>query len=99
MKPLRLTSVCAALLLAVSAPAWALNKCVGPNGAVVFQDAPCAGQGGPVTVKPASGQGDTSGAKPPAAPTAPAAPSAGAQGGTGNAPANGASPRVVTPYR
>jgi len=94
MKPFRLTSVCAALLLAVNAPAWALNKCVGPNGATVFQDAPCAGQGGPVVVKPASGPGNTSAPTPPAAPTAPAAPSAGSQGGTGGAPANGlAAPR------
>lgn len=30
----------AALLVA---PAWAVNKCTGPDGKVVFQDAPCAG--------------------------------------------------------
>lgn len=29
-----------AIALAVS-PAWAVNKCTGPDGAVVFQDAPC----------------------------------------------------------
>ena len=55
----RLTMACAALLLTVSAPAWALNKCVGPNGGVVFQDAPCAGQGGAITVNPASGNGSS----------------------------------------
>lgn len=38
-----------------SAPAWAVNKCTGPDGAVVFQDAPCAGKGETLTVRPASG--------------------------------------------
>jgi hypothetical protein len=40
--------------LAVS-PAWAVNKCTGADGAVVFQDAPCAGKGEALTVRPASG--------------------------------------------
>lgn len=44
----------AALVLAVS-PSWAINKCTGPDGKVVFQDAPCAGKGEAVTVRPASG--------------------------------------------
>jgi len=35
-------SAAAALLLAAGAPAWAINKCTGPNGKTVFQDAPCA---------------------------------------------------------
>ena len=35
--------------------AWAVNKCTGPDGAVVFQDAPCAGKGEALTVRPASG--------------------------------------------
>lgn len=35
--------LCAALLMA--APAWAVNKCVGPNGQTIFQDAPCPGWG------------------------------------------------------
>lgn len=34
---------------------WAVNKCAGPGGTVVFQDAPCAGKGETLTVKPASG--------------------------------------------
>lgn len=42
-----------------SGPAWAVNKCVGPDGAVVFQDAPCAGKGETLTVKPASGAAPT----------------------------------------
>ena len=95
MTSLRLIRVGAALLLAVNAPAWALNKCIGPSGTVVFQDAPCAGQGDPVTVKPANGQGDT----PDSRPAAPAAPSAGARGGTDGTSANGVSPKPVTPLR
>lgn len=37
------------------APAWAINKCKAPDGKVVFQDAPCAGQGEKIEVRPASG--------------------------------------------
>jgi hypothetical protein len=44
----------AALLLAAS-PAWAINKCKGPDGKVSFQDAPCTGQGEKIEVHPASG--------------------------------------------
>jgi len=37
------TLLAAALLLALAAPSWALNKCTGPDGKVSFQDAPrCA---------------------------------------------------------
>jgi hypothetical protein len=32
----------AGLLAALCAPAWAINKCTGPDGKVSFQDAPCA---------------------------------------------------------
>ena len=35
--------------------AWAIHKCVGPNGKPVFQDAPCQGEGHAITVRPASG--------------------------------------------
>lgn len=55
-----------AVVLSV-APAWAINKCKAPDGKVVFQDAPCAGQGEKIEVRPASG----SAASPPPA-TAPA---------------------------
>ena len=42
----------AALLVA---PAWAVNKCTGPDGKVAFQDAPCVGKGEKIEVLPASG--------------------------------------------
>lgn len=35
--------------------AWAVNKCTGPDGAVVFQDAPCTGKGQTLTIRPGSG--------------------------------------------
>ena len=35
--------VLVALLLGGVAPAWAVNKCPGPGGKVVYQDAPCEG--------------------------------------------------------
>lgn len=56
-----------AAALAVGTPAWAINKCTGPDGKTVFQDAPCAGKGEKIDVRPASG----SAASPPPA-TAPA---------------------------
>jgi hypothetical protein len=46
-------------LLLVSLDAWAVNKCTGPDGAVVFQDAPCAGKGESLNVRPASGAAKT----------------------------------------
>lgn len=49
--------------------AWAVNKCTGPDGAVVFQDAPCAGKGEALTVRPASGTATTAPAQPAAQPT------------------------------
>lgn len=36
-------------------PAWAINKCTGPGGGVVFQDAPCAGKGETLIVRPSTG--------------------------------------------
>ena len=41
--------------LIAAAPAWAVNKCTGPDGKTVFQDAPCAGKGEKIEVRPASG--------------------------------------------
>lgn len=38
-----------------AAPAWAVNKCTGPDGKVSFQDAPCTGKGETITVRPSSG--------------------------------------------
>jgi hypothetical protein len=44
------------ILVAVTASqAVAVNKCTGPDGKVSFQDAPCAGKGGAIDVRPASG--------------------------------------------
>lgn len=42
-------------VLALTGPAWAVNKCTGPDGKTVFQDAPCAGKGEKIEVRPASG--------------------------------------------
>lgn len=47
--------IASAVLMAM--PAWAINKCKGPDGRIVFQDAPCQGQGEKIEVKPASGPG------------------------------------------
>lgn len=44
-----------AVVVLLQAPAWAVNKCKGPDGKISFQDAPCTGQGDKITVKPASG--------------------------------------------
>lgn len=57
-------------LLAVT-PAWAINKCTGADGKVVFQDAACPGKGEKIDVRPASGAGR---AAPTSAPMPPAAP-------------------------
>ncbi|MCM2340452.1 DUF4124 domain-containing protein [Rhodoferax sp.] len=44
-----------ALLAALCGPAWAINKCTGADGKVVFQDAPCSGKGEVLRVRPGSG--------------------------------------------
>ena len=69
----------AALLMA--APVWAINKCKTPEGKTVFQDAPCAGQGEKIEVRPASGYAvrapvSAASAPAPAATTPPLAPAA-----------------------
>lgn len=57
------------LILAIG-NAYAINKCTGADGKIVFQDAPCSGKGESITVKPASGpaatplQAEVSGSKP-----------------------------------
>ena len=43
------------VLLSVSASSWAINKCTGLDGKTIFQDAPCAGKGEKIDVRPASG--------------------------------------------
>jgi hypothetical protein len=45
--------------IAAVSPAWAVNKCTGADGKVVFQDAPCAGKGETIIVRPASGNAKT----------------------------------------
>ncbi|MEG0920640.1 MAG: hypothetical protein RSG22_04430 [Comamonas sp.] len=36
----------------IAAPAWAINKCTGPDGKVSYQEQPCAGQGGELKIRP-----------------------------------------------
>lgn len=43
------------LLCFAASSAWAVNRCIGPDGKVVFQDAPCSGKGEMIRVRPASG--------------------------------------------
>lgn len=57
MKHITHMAVVAAALLV--SPAWAVNKCTGPDGGVVFQDAPCAGKVEVLKVSPAMGHGAT----------------------------------------
>jgi len=41
--------------IALCSQAHAINRCTGPDGSVVFQDAPCTGKGETITPKPAAG--------------------------------------------
>ena len=50
-------AVLIALTCLAGSPAWAINRCTGPDGAIVFQDAPCADKGEKVRVLGA-GQAD-----------------------------------------
>lgn len=59
-------SIAVALLAALSGPTWAINKCTGPDGKMVFQDAACAGKGEKINVRPASGDGASRLPSPPA---------------------------------
>lgn len=64
MKPKLAWAALAAGLL-VCAPAWAqVYKCRAADGRMVFQQAPCAGGGGQVDVRPASGPGAPAGGAP-----------------------------------
>lgn len=62
----------------LTAPVWAINKCIGPDGKAVFQDAPCAGKGEEIKVRPASGNAPA--AAPPASAPATSANTAGQSG-------------------
>lgn len=48
-------------LCVLAVPAWAINKCTGPDGKVVFQDLPCAGRGEAIDVRPSRGAADAGG--------------------------------------
>ncbi|MFY3386815.1 DUF4124 domain-containing protein [Paracidovorax sp. MALMAid1276] len=57
-----------ALALGFLAPAWAINKCTDARGRISFQDAPCAGEGEKIEVRPAlPAAAPASSAAPPAA--------------------------------
>lgn len=45
MQKLPKATITAALIVLSASPAWAVNKCIGPDGKAVFQDAPCEGKG------------------------------------------------------
>ena len=62
-------AICVAFFFVLLQQAWAVNKCTGPDGKVAFQDAPCAGKGERLEVRPASGHAAAAAA----APSAPAA--------------------------
>lgn len=53
----RAAAITAATLALLPLPAAAVNKCTGPDGAIVFQDAPCSGKGETLNIRPASGTG------------------------------------------
>ena len=61
--------LCAAVLAVLIAPAWAVNKCTGADGKVAFQDAPCSGKGGQISVRPATGDAPATQATTPGAPS------------------------------
>lgn len=52
MNPVRLA--CWILVLGCMSPAWAIHKCTDANGKVSFQDAPCAGEGRKIEVRPST---------------------------------------------
>lgn len=53
------TLILACALVSLGTPSWAVNKCTGPDGKVSFQDAPCAGKGEKLDVRPAAGDAPT----------------------------------------
>jgi hypothetical protein len=54
-KPVKLSTIAAALLIGLCAPAWAVNKCTGSAGKVSYQDAPCTDKGEKIELQPNSG--------------------------------------------
>lgn len=56
MNGMRLCRASVVVIAAAAAmPVWAINKCIGADGAVQFQDAPCPGRGEQIKVRPAAG--------------------------------------------
>ena len=51
----RVVALAAAALAGLPGAAVAVNKCVSGDGRVSYQEAPCAGRGGAIDVRPASG--------------------------------------------
>lgn len=39
-------------LVCLTLPAWAINKCTGADGRIVFQDMPCQGRGEKLNIRP-----------------------------------------------
>lgn len=58
----------ATLLATLCAPAWAINKCIGADGKVMYQDAACEGKGQTLSVRPAPGNSNAT--QPSASPVA-----------------------------
>lgn len=83
-KNLKLLAITAALAT-LSAPAWAINKCTGPDGKVAYQEAPCAGRGEAVKVWVSPGQAPSN--PEPDKPVAPAAPASAPSAAPAPAPA------------
>lgn len=83
-----------AACLVLAAPAWAINKCTGPDGKVSFQDAPCAGagKGEKVEVRLSSSGIGTAAAAPAAATPASGASAAAPAAGAASAPAAATAP-------
>lgn len=83
-----------AACLALAAPAWAINKCTGPDGKVSFQDAPCvgAGKGEKIEVRLSSSGIGTAAAAPAAATPASGASAAAPAAGAASAPAAATAP-------
>lgn len=87
-----------AACLALAAPAWAINKCTGPDGKVSFQDAPCTGGGKGEKVEVRLSSSGIGTAAPAASAAAPAAsPASGASAAAPAAPPAGSASAPAAP--
>ena len=58
---MRFNALLVGFAMCLAPAAWAVNKCTGADGKVVFQDAPCAdGKGQKMDIRPASGSAGAS---------------------------------------